>query len=74
MLNEYHLSAVERRVAQSIIRGETTTHACHRLGMARSRYKKIVHHLFAKTGSADQIELVAKLRMPPSRSPLESQP
>ncbi len=71
MLSEYHFNPQERRVAQSIIRGETPTHAGRRLGMARSRYKKIIHHLYEKTGSKDQIELVARLRTPMTKSPID---
>jgi len=70
MLSEYHLTAQERRVAQSVIRGEIPHSACARLSLARSRYRILLRHLYRKTGSRDQIELIAKLRTPRMRSDL----
>jgi len=70
MLSQYQFTAQEFRVAQSVIRGDSPHVACQRMRLARSRYRTLLMHLYRKTGSRDQIELIAKLRTPRIHSDL----
>jgi len=62
MFNEFRILGPERKVAVSIMRGESQRHACERLGLRRSEYKALVHRLFIRTGSTNQLEMVSRLR------------